>query len=224
MMATSLTAASAILALSLVSFGFGATPILEADPLLRGCSARPESAAEDIMDWGLTVDGEIVDAYRNDDPDGTGFRSMNELVDPAEVKSAQVICWAAVDRMYGVRFRHGIYSIWTTNVFAGAGEFLEEAHRQRLESGDVSTLRPPHDELVLTERDLAGPGGPGAGGFVLELTHPKWQWMCRIASADLPPHPHAHGIRSDRGATAGQPHCFSLHDHGGSGLHEGPGR
>ena len=217
-MTTAVTTTVGALAVPLLLAVGWTAPTVEVRSGDLGCSARPDSAAEDIMDWGLTLDGVIVDAYRNDDPERSGFRSVSELVDPSSVKGIQVICWAAVDRMYGVRFRHGILSIWTTDVFEGARDFLREAHRYRLEGGDVADLPLPHDELVLREGE-----SPEAGGFMLELTHPMWQWMCRVASVDIPAHPHAHGPTSERGSSAGNPQCFSLHDHGGTGTHEGRG-
>jgi hypothetical protein len=169
------------------------------------------------MDWGLTVDGEIVYSYRNDDPDGgAGFGAAVRELDTSRIRSAGVICWARVDRMYGVRYRYGIYSIWTTNVFDGAGDFLREAYDLRTSGGDVTTLALPHPELILTDDPVAG-----GDGFVLELTHPKHTWVCRIGSVDLPPHPQAHFTAEDRRVTAGRPDCFSTHDHGGSGDHGG---
>jgi|GEM_PF-4714801 len=201
------------LAVSTLVVLVSAIPLAPSGTEALGCSARPDSDGEDIDDWALTVDGEIVDSYGNDDPEEE--RSLSPAIrelDTSRIKMAQVICWAAVDRMYGVRLRHGIYSIWTTNVFSGAGEYLREAYALRLEGGDVSAVAPPHPEVEVAQRQL-----PDGSGFAIELTHPKHQWMCRVANVDLPPHHDARGPDSLRGSNAGTPHCFSLHEHLGSG-------
>lgn len=190
----------------------GAVPLLPPAVAGAGCSARPGSAAEDIPDWGFAVDGELVATHVNGDAEGTEALREHVLPRASEIRSAQIVCWAAVERMYDVRLRHGVYSVWTHDVFAGAEEFLEAAHALVLDGGDVSELTPPHAELVVTRHEL-----PGEGAFRIDLTHPKWQWMCRVSSVPLPGDPDADHIAERRASRAGEPGCFSLHDHGGSG-------
>jgi len=146
--------------------------------VLRGCSARPDSEGEDIEDWGVTLDGEMLYTWSRGD---SRELQIQDLVEPKDVEMIQVICWAAVDRMYGVRLRHGISSVWTTNVFSGAADFLREAHDLRVEGGDIRSLPLPHPELILSVGAASQ-----ADDFVLALTHPKHQWMCRIGNVDLP--------------------------------------
>ena len=184
--------------------------VVSEDVSIRGCSARPESAEEDIRDWGLAIDGELVATHDNGDSDVADLRDF--VPDLSTVRHAQVVCWAAVERMYDVRLRRGIYAVWTRDVFEGAAPFLESALAHARGGGDVLDLTPPDPELVVTVTEISDDGA-----LQIDVTHPKWQRMCRIASVSIPSDPASDHVDERRASTAEVPACFSLHDHGGSG-------
>jgi len=61
--------------------------VVSEDVSIRGCSARPESAEEDIRDWGLAIDGELVATHDNGDSDvaGAGLEWRSQSGDGAMV-------------------------------------------------------------------------------------------------------------------------------------------
>lgn len=202
--------ALAVVAAPVLGVLLAAAPLIPPDAPVRGCSARPESADEDIRDWGLAVDGEVVATHDNGDSDLADLR--DHVPDLSAVQYAQMVCWAAVERMYEMRLRRGIYAVWTHDVFDEAEQLLEVALAHAVEGEDVSDLAPPHPELVVAVRELSRDGD-----LQIDVTHPKWQRMCRISSVSVAGDPGSDRVDERPATTAGVPACFSLHDHGGSG-------
>jgi hypothetical protein len=190
-----------------VTLGAGHPPE-EPGASARGCSSRPAGTADGLPDGGLAVDGEIVALYSMDEPPDVAHL----MPDVDRVRTVEIVCWAAAERIFGAKVRSGIVSVWTYDAFADGRDFLRNAYAHVGVGGSLSELAPPHPELVLARAEIEG-----GEGFHLELTHPRRRWRCWVSSvAEI------HSARdSSRGRRMelepGTPRCASLHDHGGSG-------
>jgi hypothetical protein len=160
--------------------------------------------------FGFAVDGEMVAVY--DRGEVASVMDEEGVPDVSEIDAIEIVCWAAVERTYGVRVRSGISAIWTYDPFAGSREFLREAYSHVRAGGELGELVPPSPDLTATREDLGA-----EGHFHLELRHPVRRRVCRVTTEATPARPGGSTALERAGSKPGEPYCASLHDHGGSG-------
>jgi hypothetical protein len=164
----------------------------------RGCPLRPDITVGQ-PDWLYLVNGQVK---------GTAFADVE--VSAESVVSAEVICYEAVERMFDLSTRHGVYSIITTpGPLDGFHEGLEELVRRQNEHFAA------HRRFASEVAELSGFQVPQH--TTIELTGIADGWTATARHAMVNRVCHAYG-----GAVA-RPHedmaqntakCFSEHKHG----------